>query len=165
MLKYPMMKTHILLIFTALLTGCSPASRSALVRSYNLHSNSYVTSEELVQRMRSNPDYYIIVDTRPAADYEKAHIKGAINYPKSYMDRSFRFKKSPLGSMAITRPLLIYNEKGYFYGGVRRFLDAKVPQPLFFLELGFSQWIGAMEGTDTGAILERNRKLKDAYDL
>lgn len=165
MLKYPMMKIHILVIFTTLLTGCSAMGRAALVRSYNLHSNSYVTSEELVQRMRSNPNYYIIVDTRPSKDYEKAHIKGAVNYPKSFMDRAFSFDKSPLASMEMTRPLLIYNEKGRFYGDIRRFLDARIPQPLFFLELGFSQWVGAMEGTDTNAVLESNRKLKDAYDL
>lgn len=165
MLKYPMMKIYILMIFTALLTGCSPMRRAALVRSYNLHPNSYVAPEELVQRMRSNPDYFIIVDTRPAEDYEKAHIKGAINYPKSSMDRAFSFDKSPLASIEVSKPMLIYNEKGSFYGNIRRFLDARIPQPLFFLELGFSQWVGAMEGTDTNAVLESNRKLKDAYDL
>ena len=46
----------------------------------------YIIAEELWQRLQAGEDI-IVVDTRPAEDYRRAHIIGALHIPESELDQ------------------------------------------------------------------------------
>ncbi|MGL5254842.1 MAG: rhodanese-like domain-containing protein [Brevinema sp.] len=149
----------ILLLFFS--TGCSPRNKIGFIRSQNTYPRIYILPDELNQRLYSNPNYYIIIDTRPAKVFEKAHIQNAINYPYP-TSRSELLQY--ISSIPQGKPIVFYNEDGKLPFSLSRLMIYQ-KNPTFFLAYGFKLWIGNIEGPDAKNQKIENQRRYDNYHL
>lgn len=157
-----MMKNVIIVAFL-FFCSCSPQSRGFFVRSYNLHSQGFLTQKELSFRMKTAPNYYHIIDVRPPEVFEKGHLKGSTNIPYSVF-KNKKTRKAFFATLDTSRPYVFYEENGKFLHYLSRYLDSQTDITYFFLEGGFNLWVGPTEGSDAEAILEQNKERKNAYE-
>ena len=154
------MKYFIVLSLT-LLAGCSPQSKADFIRSQNVYPFEYILPEELIQRLYSNPHYYILIDTRPSEQFQKARIPNAVNYPYPSSKKELQ---EYLISLPTNSAVLFYGETGKASLSLNRFISSQ-KLPSFFLAQGFQMWIGVIEGADAENQKIENKRRYDNYQL
>ena len=89
-----MMSTYVVLLglTTAVLLGAvwwwhrrAPASREVdwpeVMAEAETGGYGLISTEEMADRYRKDPQSLLLVDTRPAGEYRAGHIQGAVNFP------------------------------------------------------------------------------------